>query len=59
VARALSSRPRLALDANGQARIEEWLTTRAPALRAVAEPLLVRVADVTLRSRQQALEKPL
>jgi len=47
VARALASRPRLALDARGQEAAEEWLANSASALRKLAAPLLAHVVQET------------
>lgn len=47
VARALASRPRLALDQGGVERVAAWLAESAPALRSLADPLVRRVVTAT------------
>jgi hypothetical protein len=47
VARALAGRPRLALEAHAQDRVEEWLAKSAVALRVLAEPLLLHAIRAT------------
>lgn len=50
VARALSTRPRLALDTRAEQAVARWLAESAPTLRNLAAPLLRHVVGATLPS---------